>query len=612
MTIMQQSSKADNRTLGVWFQQIQQGQIKLPSFQRMEAWDRARITSFLNTIISNLPVGVTLILEVGGAQKFVSRYISKAEPVSPGPVTQHLLDGQQRLTAFWRSMHNNYELETYFVYIPLYNGRRAEQGDATVQCVPRWENKQGLKMPRWADDPEQCLERGLIPISLLRPEDISNDVDTWVKDSSRTLKPLPGEADAFARLEKFNEFQDGLKKQISMLRERIKFFNLPCLSLPAETEKEVALQVFINMNTNSKPLALYDIIVAEVESATGDSLHQREASLGAKCPNASRYDELRDLILSTSALLQDKPPSNRGMIDMDKSVLISNWPKLERGLDRLAAFLEGQGIFDQARLPTNAVLGVIAASYEFIPDAGDFLANAEKLLRRYLWSSFFTDRYENTAATRAFDDFRAIKSLLQKQQFTEADVATVPVLNRAVHPLADADSLLVAGWPKARGIEARGILAVTTYLGANDFADNKKASFESIQHREYHHVFPDALLKEAGIPSFLALNCALITWKTNRLIGRKDPVDYLEERIEWAGVTEIEKRLKTHLIPYEIFLNAKYSNLQEAALKEKLTKDFNAFLRARAQLVAKAVEMLASGANPTLDAVWANADVRSV
>jgi hypothetical protein len=59
-------------------------------------------------------------------------------------------------------------------------------------------------------------------------------------------------------------------------------------------------------------------------------------------------------------------------------------------------------------------------------------------------------------------------------------------------------------------------------------------------------------------------------------------------------------------------LSAKYSNLQEAALKEKLTKDFNAFLQARAQLVAKAVEMLASGANPTLDAVWANANVRSV
>lgn len=34
MTIMQQSSRAQDRTLGVWFQHIQQGMVKLPRFQR--------------------------------------------------------------------------------------------------------------------------------------------------------------------------------------------------------------------------------------------------------------------------------------------------------------------------------------------------------------------------------------------------------------------------------------------------------------------------------------------------------------------------------------------------------------------------------------------------
>lgn len=40
MSIMQQSGKAQDRTLGVWFQNIQQGMVKLPRFQRFEAWDR--------------------------------------------------------------------------------------------------------------------------------------------------------------------------------------------------------------------------------------------------------------------------------------------------------------------------------------------------------------------------------------------------------------------------------------------------------------------------------------------------------------------------------------------------------------------------------------------
>ena len=601
---MQQSSKAQDRTLGVWFQHIQQGQIKLPRFQRLEAWDRARITSFLNTIINNLPVGVTLALDVAGKEKFISRYISTAEPAAKGAVTQHLLDGQQRLTTFWRAMHNNYDWETYFVYLPQFNRNREALDEIAVRCVPRWVNKNDLRMPRWAEDPASCLERGLFPISLLKPEDISSDVDAWVKAACLPHKPSKDAEDAFALLEKFSDFQDGLKKEINTLRERTKFFNLPYLSLPAETEKEVALQVFINMNTNSKPLALYDIIVAEVESVMEESLHKREANLQEKCPHAVRYGELRDLILSTSALLQDQLPSNRGMIDMDKKVLIDNWPKLERGLERMAGFLAGQGVYDQARLPTNAVLAVIAASYNFIPDHGDFLAKAEMLLRRYMWSSFFTDRYENTAASRAFADFKAIKSLLQNPSFADEEVTSVPVLNRKDHPLADADSLMSAGWPKSAGIEARGILAVTTYLGAYDFADNKKACYENIQNREYHHIFPDALLAEAGIASSLALNCALITWKTNRVIGRKDPLSYLQERVVWAEAKAVEERLRSHLISFKLLSKAHYAALEGQALKDVLAKDFEEFLRDRARLVVVAINALASGVSPSVEVVW--------
>jgi len=51
------------------------------------------------------------------------------------------------------------------------------------------------------------------------------------------------------------------------------------------------LQVFINMNTNSKPLSLYDIIVAEVESVVGTSLHDLQATLNEHCPNAGHYGD---------------------------------------------------------------------------------------------------------------------------------------------------------------------------------------------------------------------------------------------------------------------------------------------------------------------------------
>ena len=185
MGIMQQSSKAQDRTLGVWFHQIDQGAIKLPRFQRFEAWDRGRITSFLNTIINNLPVGVTLVLEVAGPEKFVSRYIRTAERTL-GTVTQNLLDGQQRLTAFWRAVHSNYEGETFFVHLPEFDQLHQSigNGEIEVRCVPRWINKNKLRMPRWAEDPVQCFERGLIPIALLRPGDLATDIDNWLSQAA--------------------------------------------------------------------------------------------------------------------------------------------------------------------------------------------------------------------------------------------------------------------------------------------------------------------------------------------------------------------------------------------------------------------------------------------
>lgn len=609
MSIMQQSSKAQDRTLGVWFHHIHQGMVKLPRFQRYEAWDRGRITSFLNTIINNLPVGVTLALEVAGVEKFESRYIKTSDPQLPGTVTQHLLDGQQRLTAFWRSIHNNYEWETYFVYLPAFDAANPDpEGETEIRCVPRWINKNQLRMPRWADEPAKSLERGHIPVSLLRPGDITQEVDSWLAEATKPMKPLPSDPDAFAKLEAFNEMKDGIKKQITTLRERVAHFNLPYLSLPADTGKDVALQVFINMNTNSKPLSLYDIIVAEVENVSGRSLHELQASLHEKCPKAARYENLSALILSTSALLQDKLPNTRGMIEMDKRALLDNWPKLEKGLARMAEFLEAECIFDASRLPTNAVLSVLAALYDLIPEHGDYVAKAERLLRSYVWSSFFTERYENAAATHAYADFKALKALLGNPDFTAQDYRSVPVLDRETHPLADADSLLAAGWPKGMGIEARGVLAVTTYLGAEDFADGKSATYDNIQKREYHHVFPDALLAEVGINSFRALNCALITWKTNRMIGRKDPLEYLQERVEKADVNDVKGRLDSHLIPFDHLAKAHYDGLAGQALKDRLETDFNDFLAERARLVEIAITRLAQGDRPRLDEILKPAD----
>ena len=88
-------------------------------------------------------------------------------------------------------------------------------------------------------------------------------------------------------------------------------------------------------------------------------------------------------------------------------------------------------------------------------------------------------------------------------------------------------------------------------------ADGWEITPGNVGQREYYHLFPMAYLRdEMGVDeseASTALNCALITWRTNRTIGAKDPVGYLRERAEASSLGEeaLRNRLESHAIPYE-------------------------------------------------------------
>ena len=585
--------EARNRRLVEWYGKIKRAEIKLPRFQRFEAWDRHRICSLIEMVIHDLPLGITLVLEVGEEKKFISRFLETA-PGDNGHFYEYLLDGQQRLTALWRAFHNNYDWETYFVYINQFDNydEDEEREDMTVFFRGRYVKKNGNKYPLWCDNPAQCLKRGFIPTHLLKPEDIQHDIDEWIDNATSELRPNSD----FEKLEQFLEHRKAISDKIKDLRSIVANYNLPYLSLPSQTDKSVALNVFIKMNTNSKPLSLYDIIVAEVEDVMGQSLHDLQDALDEKDPSIARYSELSDMILTTSALLQNELPSQRGAWDMDKRVMVENWSVMQRGLSHMAEFLKNEGIYDRNRLPTNAVLAVIATLYADIPEAGDKRGQDELLLKKYLWQSFFTDRYENAAATHAYSDFVALKRVIcseTKDDGTLYSIQDIPIFRD--YSLVETEELLTADWPKRATIRGRAILAVACRLGALDFSTGERLNISNIEQRHYHHIYPDALLKEAKINSFLALNCTLISDKTNISIGRKDPIEYMKDRYKWTSEEIVQERLRSHLIPIDELANGGYEGISDERKVEKLRTDFAAFIRCRAQLVTKAVRLLADG-----------------
>ena len=171
---------------------------------------------------------------------------------------------------------------------------------------------------------------------------------------------------------------------------------------------------------------------------------------------------------------------------------------------------------------------------------------------------------------------------------------------------------LQADWPKRNSILGRGLLALQIKCGAEDLADGAKATVSSITSkdhpREYHHLFPASTLEDAEIPDeqvFRALNCALVTWWTNRTISNKDPIAYLKERADNSalGADELKRRLRTHLIPYAR-LAVGYDGLPDDERRARVSNDYEAFLYARADIMARAAQLACEGKALELSALF--------
>ena len=519
--------EARDRLLPHWMTRIETRQIMLPRFQRMEAWGHREITDLLNNVVRGLPVGSVLILEVGDELPFVSRVLESAPEVGER-VTELLLDGQQRLTALWRALNDTYEDRTYYVEFP-----EKDSGEISAISLGRWE-KNGKRYPVWADSPSNCWERRLVPMRVMRPGDAAEaNMDAWV--AAAVVGDHVAERD--------------LSRQILRLRQKFAGFNIPFLSLPVETPKEVALEVFIKMNTRTVRLTTFDIIVAQTEESTSEPLHDLVEGLASTVPGLAAYDTPEDVVLNVMALLQDRPPNQAGYLGLNFKKMVKQWPELVKAAQRAVSFLEQEMVFDNARLPTESVLAPVIALWSLAPDRPDAEGNARILLRKYLWRSFFTDRYERAAATAALQDYRALRDVLTKG----ANESAVPCFDEDKHALPATEALIQAGWPKKRDRLARAVLLVSFRGGGHDIADDTIVTRAHLERREYHHLYPVGFLKGQGSDESYAnraLNCALISWKTNRAIAAKEPLKYLQERANASrlGETEIRRRLASHAI----------------------------------------------------------------
>ena len=93
----------NNWNLSRVFQELEQGNMRIPRFQRSYVWERAKIVKLLNSIYHEFPIGSFFLWEADTAMEGFCRDITEfGFPSKPsGNKFSFILDGQQRITSLY-------------------------------------------------------------------------------------------------------------------------------------------------------------------------------------------------------------------------------------------------------------------------------------------------------------------------------------------------------------------------------------------------------------------------------------------------------------------------------------------------------------------------------
>ena len=245
------------RSLKEMLQNISNGDIQLPDFQRRWVWDDQHIKSLVASISQSYPIGAVMTIESGGdGANFKPRPIEGTSR-SAGTVKPEMLilDGQQRLTALFQSLQ--------------------------AETVVKTKNSTGRDVRLWYYlDMKACVNSGIdreVAVVSVPEDKITRDFrgqatfDLSLAENEYELDMFPVNQlfDSGKWMQEYvthwGLIQDKWQlwtKFDKMVVDSFKNYHVPLISLGKNTPKEAVCVVFEKVNTGGVPLTVFELLTA--------------------------------------------------------------------------------------------------------------------------------------------------------------------------------------------------------------------------------------------------------------------------------------------------------------------------------------------------------------
>ncbi len=612
------------RRLGDWLKDLAGDKIALPDFQRSYVWKRGRVAKYLAALFSGRPTGVFLVLEKSDPAQFAARTLKNVDS-DVARARELVIDGQQRLTSLWNALHPVSNGVRYFIEVK--NLSALDMGPETVHPYasgsPDW---------RRLRDAQTAYAENKIPVDLLLPQ---TKESSGSEESDDPYNPgpiwewcnqaLPDAADGARRLE--NAIKEAL---VTRLKYEV---NLHYCPLPASTDADQAIDIFVQTNQSSATIKMFDIVVATARKDHDASLRDviaqfhRESDLTRhffRGDDEKTIPEIGEWLLKVACLRVRRDGSQAGLPPKTSNYrkalrFIMDGPStdatsqgassvsqllhdMERSLHRLSEF---GSCTDRTWVswPAAHVLSALEPSLGAISKSVH-KDEARRLLTTFIWRAFITSRYEVRANDALLEDYRGLVACLAAIRQDEPLPSLPPIFDENRFPIpTEAHLTRDLGWINTKSRLARAIVAATLYRGAVDWVTGEKLTVARVRDLEAagdldrHHVFASSYLKDVTERKRInhGLNGVVLDKATNLTLAGISPRGYLEKVLHKSTSlteTELRQRVESHFVAYDQLWEAK--GVATAPTYEQ-------FLRSRASLVASAFRELALPISPNTE-----------
>ncbi|WP_159574014.1 DUF262 domain-containing protein [Curtobacterium sp. 18060] len=466
-------------------EQVGEGQVRIPAFQREFVWDADHISHFIDSIYKGYPFGSLLFWST--QQKLESdRHIGPYELPTPGEKasTTYVLDGQQRVTSLFMTFQTDFTRPESDAYPDIYFDLSAEPS---------------------AQQPQFLALHG-------------SDVDSSAHFPLRTL------FDSTAYRKATNEFDEEQLQILDDLHSRFKEAMLPVQEIETEDRGTVAI-VFERINHQGVELSPIELLAAWTWRDDFD-LRQKFVDLEEELELFSFGDAVvgGDLVLRSCAAILSGDPTVDSLMRAEGEVIRDAYTKVVNGIKGAVDFLNSQlNVHTVKTLPYPLMLVPLATFFAKEDGVLPRYTEAQlSQLKKWFWRSCFSERYSGQTSRAAKADVAEMASL--------RDGAVSEIANFGV--AVGANFFLETSFRMGSARTATFVNMLASE-GPYSFISGNKIDLRSVlqayNKSEFHHIFPKAYLEELGVDgreiNNLA-NFAFLSRDDNNKIRRKAPSDY--------------------------------------------------------------------------------------